>query len=292
MPSIKPGLINNSQFRIQIEHLPTQEKISFDSWLTAFSDQFMSSWSGTPVYGRMDDLYTFTKTSRRLSMAFNVIAVDAQEAFKNQFLLNRLTQFLYPVYSEAVAGFTSPEAAATFANKRNSQVLQAAPLLRIKFNGLVQNSLDRSALVGFLDGFTYAPIIDQGQFFSTERESATSPNGAPEQKVKNLDMVYQNHQVSLNFTVLHTHLTGWVRKSTTDAATTYSFGSADTADLDNNYPHGGAARTFEEGEFQRLQDASFTQDQIWGGTTPQEQDNLAENTQAAVEEVWYGADEG
>ena len=77
MSSIKPSLINNPQFRIQIEHIPTQEKISFDSWLTAFSDQFNSNWSGTPVYGRMDDLYTFTKTSRQLTLGFDVIAVDS-----------------------------------------------------------------------------------------------------------------------------------------------------------------------------------------------------------------------
>jgi hypothetical protein len=285
MSSIKPSLINNPQFRIQIEHIPTQEKISFDSWLTAFSDQFNSNWSGTPVYGRMDDLYTFTKTSRQLTLGFDVIAVDADEAFRNQFLLNRLTQFLYPVYSESVAAYTSEDAAGTFVNKRNSQVLTAAPLLRIKFNGLVQNSLDKSALVGFLDGFTYAPNIEQGQFFSTEREAATSPDGAPAQKVKNLDMVYQTHQVSLTFTVLHTHLTGWVRKSTTDAATIYSFGSSDTAELDNTFPHGGAVRSFEAGEFQRLQDASFTTESIWGATTTQEQDDLAENTQAAVDEA-------
>ena len=103
--------------------------------------------------------------------------------------------------------------------------------------------------------------------------------------MKNLDMVYQTHQVSLTFTVLHTHLTGWVRKSTTDAATIYSFGSSDTAELDNTFPHGGAARSFEAGEFQRLQDASFTQESIWGATTTQEQDDLAENTQAAVDEA-------
>ena len=96
MPSIKPGLINNPQFRIQIEHIPTQEKISFDSWLTAFSDQFVSNWSGTPVYGRMDDLYTFTKTSRQLTMGFDVIAVDADEAYRNQFPLLSLINISKP----------------------------------------------------------------------------------------------------------------------------------------------------------------------------------------------------
>ena len=280
---IKPSLINNKQFRIFLEHIPTQEKISFDSWLTAFTDDFNSEWNNQPVYGRMDDLYTFGKTSRNITIAFDVVAADAQEAYNNQFRLNRLTQFLYPVYSESVAAYSSEAAAASYSNKRNSQVLQAAPLLRMKFNGLVQNSLDRTALVGFLRGFTYSPNIEQGQFFTADKE---------------LDMVYQTHQVSLTFVVLHTHLTGWVRKSTTDASTLYSFGAAETAELDNNYPHGGAGRVFEEGEFQRLQgdaigqfgagtpDNPNTQQQsIWGAVTDEEANSLPENSQAAAEEL-------
>lgn len=280
---LKPGLINNKQFRIFLEHIPTQEKISFDSWLTAFTDDFNSEWNNQPVYGRMDDLYTFNKTSRNITIAFDVVAADAQEAYNNQFRLNRLTQFLYPVYSESVAAYSSEAAAASYQNKRNSQVLQAAPLLKMKFNGLVQNSLDRTALVGFLRGFTYSPNIEQGQFFTADKE---------------LDMVYQTHQVSLTFVVLHTHLTGWVRKSTTDASTLYSFGSAETAELDNNFPHGGAGRVFEEGEFQRLQgdaigqfgagtpDNPNTQQQsIWGAVTDEEANSLPENSQAAAEEL-------
>ncbi len=280
---LKPGLINNKQFRIFLEHIPTQEKISFDSWLTAFTDDFNSEWNNQPVYGRMDDLYTFGKTSRNITIAFDVVAADAQEAYNNQFRLNRLTQFLYPVYSESVAAYSSEAAAASYSNKRSSQVLLAAPLLRMKFNGLVQNSLDRTALVGFLRGFTYSPNIEQGQFFTADKE---------------LDMVYQTHQVSLTFVVLHTHLTGWVRKSTTDASTLYSFGSAETAELDNNFPHGGAGRVFEEGEFQRLQgdaigqfgagtpDNPNTQQQsIWGAVTDEEANSLPENSQAAAEEL-------
>ena len=283
MSGIKPGLINNKQFRIFIEHIPTQEKISFDSWLTTFSDEFNSEWAQSPVYGRMDDLYTFGKTSRNITIGFDVVAADAQEAYNNQFRLNRLTQFLYPVYSDSVAAYSSEAAAASYQNKRNSQVLQAAPLLKMKFNGLVQNSLDRTALVGFLRGFTYAPNIEQGQFFSPNKE---------------LDMVYQTHQVSLNFTVLHTHLTGWVRTTTTDANSVYSFGSAETAELDNNFPHGGTDRVFEAGEFQRIQGAAVgqfgagtpdnpntLQESIWGAVSNEEANSLPENAQAAIEET-------
>ena len=91
----------NKHFSIKIEHLPTNEEVSFDGWITQFADNFTSQWNGTPVYGRMDDLYTFQRTGRKVSIAFDVVAVDVKEGVLNQYNMNRLAQFLYPVYTEA-----------------------------------------------------------------------------------------------------------------------------------------------------------------------------------------------
>jgi hypothetical protein len=221
----QPTFFNDSNFLIHITHIPTNKKVEFHSWLTGFTDAFSSTWQGTPVYGRMDDLYTFAKTGRVITISFDVVAADINEARLNQARLNTLTQFLYPVYSNPVAGGSSRE---------NSQVLQAAPLLKMKFNSLVRNAVDGSELVGFLNGFTYAPDVNAGQFFAN----------------KDKDFAYQLHNVQLTFNVLHTHLTGWVQAEGgqgADGRVTYSFGKADHptqsregARLNANYPHGGA----------------------------------------------------
>ena len=221
----QPTFFNDSDFLIHITHIPTNKKVEFHSWLTGFNDTFSSTWQGTPVYGRMDDLYTFAKTGRVITIGFDVVAVDEAEARINQGKLNTLTQFLYPVYSNPVAGGSS---------RQNSQVLKAAPLLKMKFNSLVKNSADNSDLVGFLNGFTYAPNIEVGQFFAD--------------RANKKDIVYQSHNVQLTLNVLHTHLTGWVQTESgqgEDASVTYSFGKSNQAaggqNLNLNYPHGGAA---------------------------------------------------
>jgi len=207
MAAKEPGNINDKEFKIHVTHIPTGEKVDFKGWVTGFSDNFQSQWTGTPVYGRMDDLYTFQKTTRRLSLAFDVIAADSVEAIENLEKLNTLTQFLYPVYSDPVA--TNPRSPA-----RNSQVLAAAPLLKLRWNSLARNAATGEELVGFLAGFIYQPVIENGQFFAK--------GGA---------MAYQNHTVQLEFTVLHTHLTGW-----TQSGDTVTFGG--NKELQRNYPHG------------------------------------------------------
>lgn len=208
MAAEQPGMINNTEFKIHVTHIPTGKKVDFKGWVTGFSDNFQSQWTGTPVYGRMDDLYTFQKTSRRISLAFDVIAADAGEAMKNQAKLNSLAQFLYPVYSDPVA--KSP-----MDPSRNSQTLAAAPLLRLRWNGLAQD-VSGGGLVGFLAGFIYQPVIDSGQFFVD--------------KVGDKDILYQQHNVQLEFTVLHTHLTGW-----TQNGNTLTFGGK--SETQQNYPH-------------------------------------------------------
>ena len=211
MSVILPTFFKNKEFEISITHIPSKQKVTFFSWLTGFTDAFTSTWSGTPVYGRMDDLYTFQKTSRNITISFDVVAQDDLEAIQNRERLNKLTQFLYPVYSNPVGGGMSRE---------NSQVLQAAPLLKMKFNSFVQNAGDNTELVGFLNGFTHQPTIESGPFIVNKQTTK--------------DIIYQVTPVQLNFTVLHTHLTGWVLDTTSNR---YSFGSSDKPEIGRDYPH-------------------------------------------------------
>ena len=250
-----PPSIKQEQFRIRITHIPTGQTILFDSWLTGFTDAFSSTWAGTPVYGRMDDLLTFTKTSRVITIAFDVVAADLKEAQENQFRLNKLAQFLYPVYSNSIAPATeaSPNGPDVPRARANSRVLKAAPLLKMKFNSLISNPAAAGGeLVGYLNGFTYAPNILDGQFFANKTTSR--------------DMVYQSHNVQLTYNVLHTHLTGWVQRTngtTSDGRITYSFAKeapVNTGDLNVNFPHRGAKFAFEETLFKEALEAPLAVD--------------------------------
>lgn len=214
----------NPYFSIEIEHLPTESKIKFDGWVTNFADNFTSQWNGTPAYGRMDDMYTFQRTGRKISLAFDVVAVDKSEATLNQYNMNRLAQFLYPVYSS--------DADPQF------QVLTAAPLLRMKYSGLVANAKTHEGLVGFLQGFSYSPNVQAGPMI-TAGPTAEAPN-----------LFYKEHSVQLEFTVLHTHKVGWGKSSNAVGGSKYSFGDFSEEGA-KHFPH-AIAKSFDPGTVQEM----------------------------------------
>jgi len=128
--------IKDPTLQLNITHLPTKHKIGLDAWVTQFSDQFQSTWTGTPVYGRMDDLYTFQRTGRKISIQFDVVAADVLEAAANQEKLNKLAQFLYPVYSPETVG--SGDNIKNFA--LNQRIITSPPLLKMGWVNLMENS--------------------------------------------------------------------------------------------------------------------------------------------------------
>jgi|7_EtaG_2_1085326.scaffolds.fasta_scaffold01588_7 hypothetical protein len=214
--------IKDPTLQINFTHLPTKKRIDLDAWVSQFSDQFQSTWSGTPVYGRMDDLYTFQRTGRKISIQFDVVAADVLEAAANQEKLNKIAQFLYPVYS--------PETVGRGKNQKNlalnQRVIVSPPLLKMGWVNMIENSQELGGLTGFLNGFSYSPTIESGQFFG--------PTGGRD------TFNYQHYSVQLEFTVLHTHLVGWSK----DSKGNYVFGgSEEQADVLQNFPHRSGPQT-------------------------------------------------
>jgi hypothetical protein len=204
----------DQDFSIKITHIPTGQEVKFVGWVTTFSDAFSSTWNETTVYGRMDPLPTFQNTSRKISIGFDVVAESNDQARINDNKLNRLIQFLYPVYDRG-EGTSIPT--------NDKSIVAAAPLLKLRYANLAQNTGDQTGLVGYLDGFDYSPTIESGQFFSGRHD----------------EMFYQQISVSLNFSVLHSHLTGWIKGS----GNSFYFGAdpntGASAPYAHNFPHGG-----------------------------------------------------
>ena len=221
--SYDPGMIENSFFKLYITHLATSQTIDFRGWVTSFSDQFTSNWNPETVYGRMDPLVTFQNTQRQISLEFDVVSGDADQAAQNLGKINSLISFLYPVYES---------------NQRGVQnTLKASPLIGLRWTNLVADSTDGSQLVGYLGGASYAPDLGQGGFINGQKYEKlgykSGTNSYKDQgKTKDVkyiidrtgeEMNFIPKVVSLNldFTVLHKHLTGW---SKSDGGKEYSFG--------------------------------------------------------------------
>ena len=218
-PAQDPVLLNDDFLKIHIKHLATNKTVKFKGWVTDFSDTFNSSWNEQTVYGRMDPLATFQNTSRTISMGFAVVSKNLSEAKTNLAQINRLIEFLYPVYNSG--------------ERTNQNTLKAAPLLGLRWTNLVMNSDTGKELIGWIDGLDYSPDISAGSFldgssnpdmtggippiedlsqaelddFEAGPDASGTKQIVPMRNTKS--MIPKQVSLSFTFHVVHTHLMGW-----------------------------------------------------------------------------------
>jgi hypothetical protein len=232
-----PSLRKDEFFTISIKHLPTGNRVSFEGWVTEFSDTFNSNWSSTPVYGRMDPLATFEGTQRTITLGFDVVSDGIGTAVQNLENINTFIEFLYPMYDTHLE--TENGGIGARRTRRAQTTLKAAPLLGVKWTNLFNAADYRSYLYGYIQGgVSYAPAMAEGGFilkkgqgepldqvlstedqiniakntFSGDERSLSDPSKISQTKTIQVKKnSYIPKKVSLNFTfnVLHTHLVGW-----------------------------------------------------------------------------------
>lgn len=220
-----PGLLTHNEYLIKFQHIPTGQTVEFPGWVTQFDDQYTSVWNQTPTYGRMDPLATFQRTSRVISLGFDVVAANVVEARVNLDKISKFIRFLYPTYT---------------GNERELQnTLSGGPLLGFKWTNLISSkgTALQGMLYGYTNGFTYSPNVADGGFLTdpgvaTPGQTAasiaraappiTDPKaGENEEITKTIKAAHgaqrnavssfipKTVSLSLQFNVLHTHLMGW-----------------------------------------------------------------------------------
>lgn len=236
-----PSLRKSEFFTIEMRHVPTSSpgklnRVQFEGWVTEFADQFISQWNEEFVYGRMDPLSTFERTSRKIQLAFDVVSDNAADAQQNLINVNKLITFLYPAYT--------PDR-----DKRGriGNTLQGAPLIQMRWTNLISNAENGGFLTGYLGGVNYSPRMEDGGFVVGQKatpggivevtdrgpgEVQTTSNVAREGNIttvsgvatrstgggrvvetpgtpRGLTYVPKTLNINLDYTVLHTHLMGW-----------------------------------------------------------------------------------
>tara|TARA_B100000029_G_scaffold294940_1_gene288248 strand:- start:6011 stop:6811 length:801 start_codon:yes stop_codon:yes gene_type:complete len=225
-----PGLAGNEFFKIIITHLPTQKKVEFKGWVKEFSDQYQSKWNTETVYGRMDPLATFENTQRIISLSFDVVSGARDEALANLANVNRLIEFLYPVYEQD--------------DRSVQNTLKAAPLIGMKWANLAASPLSGKNLIGYLGGLTYNPDMSYGGFLPVGGTPPMVTSDVDEATSKQYDQYFESKRayvpkvltLQLQYTVLHTHLTGWAPEQGQGVLTDpgYLFGNTD---IDGKFPN-------------------------------------------------------
>jgi len=226
---------SNEQYpKIKIKHVPTGQSVEFLPYITDFSDNFASKWEETEAFGRMDNIKTFSRTTRTISLTFNIISENLSEAKINYSNTSKLMSFLYPTYREkpiniqqdsSVAGETSAQdnnnpvardknEAAVGAilssqtggtainnanNTKNSSLLNAPPILQIDFSNLIKNETNQG-LYGTVEGLVYKPDTEAGYFIDGNKKK----------------MYAKVVEISFSFTVIHSKPLGWRYNSETN----------------------------------------------------------------------------
>lgn len=194
------GHTNEAKTAIEVHHLLTDKVVRFKAFITTFSDDHQSTWNEQAVYGRMDPMMTFERTSRAIQIEFDVPSYDFNEAKSNFYNLTLLKQFLYPLYERN-------------SNFSNALAISSSPLVRVRFMNYIVNAQDpNKGLLGGLKGIQFAPNYEVGTYLGTDGI-----------------IVPKLFKVTLSFTVLHEHTTGWVK----DGNGEYGFGTSQGID----YPY-------------------------------------------------------
>jgi len=197
-------LRNSDFFKIHIKHIPTGQKVSFEGFVTQFSDTYTAQWNEEQVYGRMDPLATYQGTKRNITLGFDIPADSKTMAIWNMKRIQKLIQFMYPVYDSG--------------DLSTQNALTAAPLLTLKWTNLISSvNNEGQELVGYINGpISYAPEVAEGGFMSpaiTQHalEEGQLHAGSKAQGERKEIRNYFPKKISMNFnfTVLHTHLLGW-----------------------------------------------------------------------------------
>ena len=168
--------------RVEITHIPSGHFVAFKAALTTFTDSFQSDWNQSFVFGRMDPIGTYKRTTRSMQIGFSVAAYGYGEAKNNLGRLSLLSQMMYPSFDSDTEG--------------EGATMRGSPLVQIKFLNWAGVPGGAEGLLGWIDGVTFAPDLSAGTF---SHESDDSDNAIFPKKF----------DITFRFVVLHSHQLGW-----------------------------------------------------------------------------------
>lgn len=172
-----------------------QGQIHFKSFLTSYTDEYTSNWNQTEVYGRMDPIHTFQNTNRVITVGFAIPSTSYEEGMQNFQRVQTLQRLMYPNYET-----TGPVS-----------TLSEAPVFKVKFANLIQNSADGGGIHCVIPSVQFNPNIDLG-FYANP---ATGFN----------HLVPKEMTLDLTLNVLHSHELGFENNSFRISENSYPYGA-------------------------------------------------------------------
>ena len=100
-PTVPKNYTESAGSMIKFTSAMNGTSVEFLAFLTSFTQNFSSDWNTQIVYGRNDPIATFRGTKRDLNLGWDVPAGNLKEAKFNLQNFSKLSQMVYPSYSES-----------------------------------------------------------------------------------------------------------------------------------------------------------------------------------------------
>jgi len=209
MPMIRAtdAYAENAGAKIKFKHVPSGRTVGFKAFITAFNETYSSDWANEVVYGRVDPIYLFKNTTRKISLAFKIPAADIAEAKSNLAAVQELIQCLYPNYTT----LRDPH------GTQAAQTISQSPMMRIQVMNLLQTGASGSPMENLYQSETGRMPWEHGQLgvinSLTVNHNLEGPDGVLHDGI---GKVYSKLiDVNIDFSPIHEHPIGWSKNGMT-----------------------------------------------------------------------------
>lgn len=192
--------------QVDIKAISINKIWSFPAFITSLRDAYTPNFESVNVFGRIDPIYTFTHTTRKIDVGMDVVSHDAGEAKQNWIELNEMAQGLY----------------ATYRKYGTDDVISSPPIFGLRFHNLIREINTGGVMKDFVygvmtSGVVIEPNIEEGYFYGgnlvREHWDLNDPERALQYRIlpenyAGLFIYPKSFKLSLSFDVLHTQFRG------------------------------------------------------------------------------------
>ena len=152
--------------------LRTNEIVTFHAFLESLSDRYSPSYSGgSPGYGRMDSVKTYSGTKRSISFSFYAVGTSKEDFNEMWWKINKLVTLVYPQWTQGDKVKVGDDS--TFIMPF-SQKLGASPIVRLRVGDVVKSNYSKfnlARMFGIGDG-DMSPVASDTKISSAMQKAS------------------------------------------------------------------------------------------------------------------------
>jgi hypothetical protein len=144
--------IDSEYVPFSIQDLRTNEIFSLPAFITSISDDFSIQHANSHGYGRTDPVMTYSKTTRSITLVYNLVAMNNDDHTYMYHILNKLVAMCYPQRDNGLIRKQGEGDAAQYFAQPFSQTPTASPVIRLRVGDLIKSNKSKLALEKLFGG--------------------------------------------------------------------------------------------------------------------------------------------